>query len=257
MPQPARPSPPDVSRTRENSPGVSGSAIEEVFPSEGPVKVKIVGDTSREVEEQADRVKNHMNYQILDQDRSYFWQVDQMLFYLPLGGSAFKKTYFDSVSEMVVSRFIKSPDFIVPYIATDLASSPRYTHRMYKNTSEMKKLFASGFWQDIELPKITPFAADTLDDRDRQHQDEADSRSADIHPDDAVYTVYECHCDLELENDVERYQNNDGRYDHLEQIESIYPQMISPGELGEHGPGHYREKPTYNNADHNNIYRGE
>jgi len=183
-------------------------AIEEIFPSEGPVKVKIVGEVTREAEDQADRVKNHMNYQILDQDRSYFWQVDQMLFYLPLGGSAFKKTYFDSVSEMVVSRFVKSPDFIVPYIATDLASSPRYTHRMYKNTSEMKKLFASGFWEEIDLPKITPYATDTLDDRERHHQDQADDRSADVHPDDAVYTVYECHCDLELEGDQERTGRN-------------------------------------------------
>jgi hypothetical protein len=180
-------------------------AIEEVFPSEGPVKVKIVGEPTVEVEEQADRVKNHMNYQILDQDRSYFWHVDQMLFYLPLGGSAFKKTYFDSISEMVVSRFVKSPDFIVPYIATDLASSPRYTHRMFKNTSEMKKLFASGFWAEIDLPKITPYAADTIDDRDREFRDQADSRSADVHPDDAIYTVYECHCDMEFEMDEERY----------------------------------------------------
>jgi hypothetical protein len=183
-------------------------AIEEVFPSEGPVKTKIVGELSVEVEEQSERVRNHMNYQILDQDRSYFWQVDQMLFYLPLGGSAFKKTYFDSISEMVVSRFIKSPDFIVPYIATDLASAPRYTHRMFKNESEMKKLFETGFWEEIDLPLVTPFASDTIDDRERQHQDKADDRSAEVHPEDNVYTVYECHCDLELELDQERYQRN-------------------------------------------------
>lgn len=180
-------------------------AIEEVFPSEGPVKVKTVGENTVETEAQADRVKNHMNYQILDQDRSYFWQVDQMLFYLPLGGSAFKKTYYDSVSEMVVSRFVKSPDFIVPYIATDLASSPRYTHRMYKNESEMKKLFESGFYEEIELPLVTPHAADTRDDRERQMQDQADDRTPDVHPDDNVYTIYECHCDLTLEADTERY----------------------------------------------------
>lgn len=180
-------------------------AIEEIFPSEGPVKVKMVGESTREKQDQAERVKNHMNYQILDQDRSYFWQVDQMLFYLPLGGSAFKKTYFDTVSQMVVSRFIKSPDFIVPYIATDLASAPRYTHRMFKNESEMKKLFESDFYEEIELPLVTPYSSDTTDDRERQHQDTADSRSADVHPDDNVYTVYECHCDLELEADQERY----------------------------------------------------
>jgi len=181
-------------------------AIEEVFPSEGPVKTKIVGEMTREVEDQAERIKNHMNYQILDQDRSYFWQVDSMLFYLPLAGSAFKKTYYDSVSQMVVSRYIQSPDFIVPYIATDLASAPRYTHRMFKNTSEMKKLFESGFWEEIELPMSTPYSTDSVDDREHENRDQADSRSAEMHADDSVYTVYECHCDMVLESDQERYE---------------------------------------------------
>jgi hypothetical protein len=180
-------------------------AIEEVFPSEGPVKTKVVGKMTREIEDQADRIKNHMNYQILDQDRSYFWQVDSMLFYLPLGGSAFKKTYWDSLSNMVVSRYISSTDFIVPYIATDLASAPRYTHRMFKNKTEMKKLFESGFWEPIELPDLTPYATDTGDDRVREYEDIADSRTADVHTDDNVYTVLECHCDLAIDTDQERY----------------------------------------------------
>ena len=178
-------------------------AIEEVFPSEGPVKVKMVGEVTREKEDQAERVKNHMNYQILDQDRSYFWQVDQMLFMLPLAGSAFKKTYYDPVSEMVVSRFIQSPDFIVPYIATDLASSPRYTHRMFKNESQMQRLFESGFWEEIELPDVMPYANE--DNQEHQHRDSADSRSPDVHSGDNVYTIYECHCDLSLEADEQRY----------------------------------------------------
>lgn len=180
-------------------------AIEEIFPSEGPVKVKTVGEYTREKEEQQERVKNHMNYQILDQDRSYFWEVDSMLFALPLNGSTFKKTYWDSISEMTVSRFIPSTDFIVPYIATDLASAPRYTHRMFKNDSEMKKLFESGFWEEIDLPKVTPYATDTVDDREHQHRDRADDRSAEIHADDSVYTILECHCDLSLEMDQEKY----------------------------------------------------
>jgi hypothetical protein len=182
-------------------------AIEEVFPSEGPVKVKTVGQFTREKEEQAERVKNHMNYQILDQDRSYFWEVDSMLFALPLTGSAFKKTYWDSVSEMTVSRFIQSSDFIVPYIATDLASAPRYTHRMYKNESEMRKLFESGFYEEVQLPETTPYAADT-DSEDHQHRDRADDRSPDMHAEDNVYTILECHCDLSLDFDQDRYGRN-------------------------------------------------
>jgi len=180
-------------------------AIEEIFPSEGPVKVKMVGNPTKEMEDQADRVKNHMNYQILDQDRSYFWQVDQMLFMLPLCGSTFKKSYFDPVSDMVISRFVQSPDFIVPYIATDLASAPRYTHRMFKNESDMKKLFESGFWDDIPLLKNTPLGDDS-NDREHEMRDHADSRQPSVHQDDSIYTIYECHCDLSLEFDQDRYQ---------------------------------------------------
>lgn len=177
-------------------------AIEEVFPSDGPVKIKVVGEHTREKEEQAERVKNHMNYQMLTQDRSYFWEVDSMLFYLPIGGSAFKKTYYDDISEMVVSPFIKSNDFIVPYIATSLQTSPRYTHRMYKNTTEMKKHFASGFYEEYELLPVQPITSDASgEDIGRDHQDQADDRTAEMHAKDYIYTLYECHCDLELEID--------------------------------------------------------
>jgi hypothetical protein len=179
-------------------------AIEEVFPSEGPVKVKTVGKKTMETEEQAERVKNHMNYQIMDQDRSYFWQVDGMLFYLPLGGSAFKKTYWDTTMQMTVSRFVKSPDFVVPYIATDLASAPRYTHRMHKNATELKKLFASGFYQEIDLPKVTAYSSDPDKYDPREMDDVADSRSPEVHTDDAIYTVLECHCDQEFKFDSQQ-----------------------------------------------------
>lgn len=179
-------------------------AIEEIFPSEGPVKTKVVGAYTMEKQEQAERVKNHMNYQILDQDRSYFWETDQMLFYLPLGGSAFKKSYYDPLSAMTVSKFIKSPDFIVPYIATDLYSAPRYTHRMFRNKGEMQKLFESGFYKEIELLPTTPYAKDSLFD-DTSYRDQSDDRNAEMHTDDHVYSLYECHCDYDFSFDQKKY----------------------------------------------------
>jgi hypothetical protein len=180
-------------------------AIEEIFPSEGPVKTKIVGEMTREKEEQGDRVKNHMNYQILDQDRSYFWHTDAMLFYLPLGGSAFKKTYWCGLNDMTVSRFVVPQDFIVPYICTDLASSPRYTHRMYKTESEMRKLFESGFYREIDLPDVQV----DIHSEDREMQDTSDDKSPDVDAKDNVYTLYECHCDLDiLDADHEAYQRD-------------------------------------------------
>jgi len=202
-------------------------AIEEIFPSEGPVKTKVVGEFTMEKQDQAERVKNHMNYQILDQDSSYFWNVDSMLFYLPLGGSAFKKTYFDPINEMVVSRFIKSTDFIVPYIATDLASSPRYTHRMFKNKSEMKKLFASGFYEEMELLPSMPYSADSMEDREREHEDRADSRTPDTHTDDDIYTLYECHCDLELDNGDSKSYGRDTPLPYIVTVERSTRKVLS------------------------------
>lgn len=177
-------------------------AIEEIFPSDGPVKVKVVGRLDSEREAQAERVKNHMNYQMLDQDRSYFWNTDQMLFYLPLGGSAFKKTYFDPVAKMTVSRFVQSADFIVPYVASDLASAPRYTHRMVKTDQQMKKLFASGFYKEVDLIK-TPWGSEDADEA-RKTIDIGDSRSQSTADDDNRNTLYECHIDLELDFDQDK-----------------------------------------------------
>jgi len=97
-------------------------AIEEAFPSDGPVKTKIIGKIDQQREDQGQRIADHMNYQMTEEDPSYFWHTDRMLFYLPLGGSAFKKSYYDPVQGMVVSRFVQPEDFIVPYTATDLIS---------------------------------------------------------------------------------------------------------------------------------------
>jgi hypothetical protein len=198
-------------------------AIEEIFPSEGPVKTKIVGEMTREKEEQSERVKNHMNYQILDQDRSYFWHTDSMLFYLPLGGSAFKKSYYCSINEMTVSRFVVPQDFIVPYIATDLASSPRYTHRMYKTESEMQKLFESGFYTRIELPDVSG----NVHESESELQDSSDDRTPNVHTDDNVYTLYECHCDLDVIKDDHAKYNRDAPLPYIVTVELETRKILS------------------------------
>jgi hypothetical protein len=178
-------------------------AIEEVFPSDGPCKTKIVGDRTREKEEQADRVQHHMNYQMTDQDSSYFWHVDQMLFWLPLVGSAFKKTYFDPIQDMTVSRLVQVGDFIVPYHATDLRTAPRYTHRMYMTDGELMRLIAAGYYRSIRLEQINALEGAETDNA-RAMEDEADDRQPSSHEDDRIYCVYEMHCDLLLPMDQKR-----------------------------------------------------
>ena len=184
-------------------------AIEEAFPSDGPVKAKIIGKLDGEKEEQGQRVADHMNYQMTEQDKSYFWHTDRMLFYLPLGGSAFKKTYYDSTMDMVVSRFVQTQDFVVPYTATDLQTSTRYTHVLRKNETEIKKLMASGFYKEEELVKV-PVGSLTLGPSgdSTRFTDEADEKTISASPDDSIYTLYECHIDLEIEEDQTKFNKN-------------------------------------------------
>ncbi|KPK66531.1 MAG: hypothetical protein AMS21_01865 [Gemmatimonas sp. SG8_38_2] len=204
-------------------------AIEEAFPSEGPVKTKVVGKRDMERVEQAERVKDHMNYQMVDQDKAYFWHTDQMLFYLPLAGSAFKKTYPDTVQDMVVSRFVKAEDLIVAYTATDLHSAVRYTHRMRMTDVQLKKLFHNEFYREVELPDtIIDIDSDTIgNDSGRAMEDEADSRTPSVDEHDRMYTVYECHMDWEFEPDQKRYGKKDVPLPYVITIENESRKILS------------------------------
>ena len=130
--------------------------IMEVFPSSGPVETKIVGKADEEVLKQAQRVKQEMNYVVTEKMRDYRSETEQLLFRLPLAGSAFRKVYYDTVNKIPAAVFVPAEDFVVAYGTTDLAACPRYTHvtRMYPN--ELRKLQVSGFYRDIDIPEPTP-----------------------------------------------------------------------------------------------------
>lgn len=174
-------------------------ALAEMFPAGGPVKTAIMGEVTREKQEQGTRVQSYMNYQMTDEDEAYFEELDQMLMYLPIGGSAFKKTYFDQILETTVSKFVKPDDFIVPYTSTSLATAARFTHRIFYGANEIKKLQKSGFYLDIELVKPSSekgkFNGQTFMDVD----DKVDSRVPVYDDDDYRHTVYETCIDLDLE----------------------------------------------------------
>ena len=119
--------------------------IMETFPAGGPVKTKIVGEITPEREKQAERVENELNYQIQDKMTEFRPEMEQMLFQLPLAGSAFKKTYYDANYQRAVSAFVPAEDFVVAYGTTELESCPRYTHVMRLYPNEVRKFQATGF----------------------------------------------------------------------------------------------------------------
>jgi hypothetical protein len=126
-------------------------AYKEILPSGGPVKTQVIGLHSPERLAQAQRVKDYMNYLITDRMEEYDPDTDQMLFYLPLSGSTFKKIYFDQNKQRPVSKFIPAQDVVVPYAASDIMSAPRITHVLKMTDNEVRKLQISGFYRDVEL----------------------------------------------------------------------------------------------------------
>ena len=175
-------------------------AYKELLPASGPVKTSIIGQANEQLEEQAQRVQDYMNYQITYVMKDYETETDQMLFYLPLAGSAFRKVFYDSSEEKARSQFVPAEDLVVPYGASYLDDAERVTHIIKMNEIELKKKQIFGMYRDID---VRPF------NEDDQVQDKYDSiegvRSKGYTSD--MYTLYECHCYLDLPG----YEDADGQ----------------------------------------------
>ena len=126
-------------------------AYKELLPPGGPVSTQIIGKVDRQREEQSQRIKEYMNYQISHNMEEYDPDMDSLLFYLPLSGSAFKKIYYDVDLERAVAKFIPSDDLYVPYLSTDILTCERVTHTLRKTENEIRKLQVAGFYRDIPL----------------------------------------------------------------------------------------------------------
>ena len=137
----------------ESATQFQAQAIKELVPSDGPVRTEVVGAQTDEKIDQASRVKDYMNYMLMNKMEEYTPDMDQMLFILPLTGSTFKKVYFDPVMNRACSRFIKAEDLVVPYNASDLSDASRISQIIQTSENDLRKLQVSGFYRDIELPK--------------------------------------------------------------------------------------------------------
>ena len=170
-------------------------AYKEMLPAKGPVKTEIIGARTIETENQAERVQEFMNYYIMNVMSEYDPELDMLLFYLPLAGSAFKKVYFDSVTNKAVSKFIPPEDLIVPYEASDITSAERITHAISMSLNEVKKQQITGFYADVEI------SDETYDD-DESEIDKAIDEIQGIEPsykEDRNRTVFEIHTVLDIE----------------------------------------------------------
>jgi hypothetical protein len=165
-------------------------AMSELFPASGPVRTKVMGKKDQEKLDQAQRVETEMNYLLTEEMSEYRDETEQMLFRLPLAGSAFKKVYYDPIMERPCAMFVPAEDFVVSYGAADLATCPRYTHVMKKTPNEIAELQFNNFYLDVELPAPEPDYSDI-----QEKYDEIDGETAVLEDDDR-HTILEVHADL-------------------------------------------------------------
>ena len=167
-------------------------AYKELLPAGGPVRTQTVGFPSPDKEQQAIRVRDYMNYQITDQMKEYDAEFDQMLFYLPLSGSAFKKVYYDELMQRAVSKFVPADDLVVPYTATSLDDCESIIHMVRMTENDLRKQQVGGFYRDLEL-NPSYMNESELEKKERALEGVARGRE------ERMYTLLECHVDLNLE----------------------------------------------------------
>ena len=167
-------------------------AFGELLPAGGPVRTEVLGKVTPELENQSERVRHFMNYQITSVMKEYTPEFDQMLFYLPLSGSTFKKVYYDEFLERAVSKFVPAEQLVVPYTATDLETAENVTHVIQISENELRKKQVAGFYSDIEV------SASQSDPSEVKEEMDEISGVSPTHLDQEV-TLLECHVDLDLE----------------------------------------------------------
>ena len=167
-------------------------AYKELLPAEGPVRTQVMGDATVAKEEQSKRVKDFMNYQIMDQMKEYEPEFDQMLFYLPLSGSTFKKVYYDDLLGRAVSKFIPAEDLVVPYSATSLEDAEAVIHVIRMSPNDLRKQQINGFYRDIDLGE-PPVQEDKLKQKELELEGITQNGQEDM------FTILEMHVNVDLD----------------------------------------------------------
>jgi hypothetical protein len=167
-------------------------AYKELLPADGPVRTQILGKPTPEKEQQSKRVKDFMNYQIMDQMKEYEPEFDTMLFHLPLAGSSFKKVYYDEIQARAVSKFVPADELVVPYSANSLDEAEAIVHVLKISENELRKQQVAGFYRDIELQP-----GDDKETEIEKKERELEGISKTNYED--IFTILEYHVNLDIE----------------------------------------------------------
>ena len=169
-------------------------AYKELLPANGPIRTQILGIQTPQKIQQANRVKEFMNFQIMDQMREYEPEFDSMLFHLPLAGSTFKKVYYDDLLGRAVSKFVPADDLVVPYSATSLEDAEAIVHVIKITANDLRKQQVMGFYRDVEIPQ--PGQANETEIEKKEHELEGIKKTG---KNEDLHTLLEFHIDLDLD----------------------------------------------------------
>jgi len=169
-------------------------AYKELLPSDGPVRTQIIGVKNQQTESQSQRVKDYMNYLIMDQMKEYEEEFDAMLFHLPLAGSTFKKVYYDVPLGRVVSKFVPADELVVPYTATSIDDAEAVIHVVKMSENELRKQQVNGFYVDIDLAPPSSVEQNSVEKKEKELDGTKKSGKQ-----ETIYTLLECHVNLDLE----------------------------------------------------------
>ena len=179
-------------------------AYKELLPADGPVRTQVIGLKNPGTEQQAQRVKDYMNYLIMDEMKEYEAEFDSMLFHLPLAGSTFKKVYYDVPMGRVVSKFVPADELVVPYTATSLDDAESVIHVIKMSENELRKQQVNGFYVDVDLGPPSSVEKNDVEKKER----ELDGTKKSGKP-ESIYTLLECHVNLDLEGFQDTGENNE------------------------------------------------
>lgn len=195
------------------------NASAELFPAEGPVKVR--DDTPPPPEsaamdqrrqqpmgapagtpmpatsaDLAEALEKGMNYHLTVTDKGYRPDSVRMLFWVGYGGCGFKKVYNDPLRRMPLSRSVDAADIIISNFANDIDDAGRLTHRIMMRQSTLRRMQIAGVYRDIELGSMP---VETFTSYDEKKAEVQGFQVRNKRPEDQDHTIYECYCELDIQ----------------------------------------------------------
>jgi hypothetical protein len=144
-----------------------------------------------------DALEKDMNHYLTVDAPEYVPDTDRMLFYVGFGGDGFKKVYNCPLRNRPVSESVDAEDIIISNAATDIRNCGRVTHRIKMRPSVLKRMQILGAYRDIEIGPPNPAGEVTPVEEEKAAIGGYQPRPQ--RPKDAEYEVYECYCELDIE----------------------------------------------------------